>query len=46
MRVKERQAANERLDDVQVVVVTGKYIGEGFDLPKLGDRLLVESDIH
>lgn len=40
MRVKERQAANDRLDEVQVVVATGKYIGEGFDLPKLDTLFL------
>ena len=40
MRVKERQSANDRLDEVQVVVATGKYIGEGFDLPKLDTLFL------
>jgi len=35
MRVKEREEANLKLADTQVVVATGKYIGEGFDLPRL-----------
>ena len=35
MRAKERKAANEQLDEAQVIVATGKYIGEGFDLPKV-----------
>ena len=29
------------LDDTQVIVATGKYIGEGFDLPKLDTLFLV-----
>jgi len=40
MRAKERQAANDRLNEVQVIVATGKYIGEGFDLPKLDTLFL------
>ena len=35
MRAKERKTANEQLADAQVVVATGKYAGEGFDLPRL-----------
>ena len=35
MRVKERQLAEKELHRVQVIVATGKYIGEGFDLPRL-----------
>ncbi len=35
MRAKERKTANEQLADAQVVVATGKYVGEGFDLTRL-----------
>jgi len=35
MPAKERKSANEKLTDTQVVVATGKYVGEGFDLPRL-----------
>ncbi|MDC0535652.1 DNA helicase, partial [Francisellaceae bacterium] len=40
MRSKERKAANEQLEDTQVIVATGKYIGEGFDLPRLDTLFL------
>jgi len=40
MRAKERRAAKEQLDEAQVIVATGKYIGEGFDLPKLDTLFL------
>lgn len=40
MRAKERKAANEQLPNAQVVVATGKYIGEGFDLPRLDTLFL------
>ncbi len=40
MREKERKAANEQLSSAQVIVATGKYVGEGFDLPKLDTLFL------
>lgn len=36
MGVKERSKVEAKLHDAQVVVATGKYIGEGFDLPPTG----------
>ena len=40
MKAKERKAAMDALDDTQVLIATGKYIGEGFDLPKLDTLFL------
>jgi len=40
MKAKERKAANEQLSNAQVIVATGKYIGEGFDLPRLDTLFL------
>ena len=40
MKAKERKAAMDSLDDTQVLIATGKYIGEGFDLPKLDTLFL------
>ena len=40
MRAKERKAASEQLNNAQVIVATGKYIGEGFDLPRLDTLFL------
>lgn len=40
MRAKERKAANEQIENAQAIVATGKYIGEGFDLPRLDTLFL------
>ena len=40
MGVKARKAVMERLDDAQVLIATGKYIGEGCDLPRLDTLFL------
>ncbi|WP_292952017.1 MULTISPECIES: DEAD/DEAH box helicase [unclassified Neptuniibacter] len=40
MRAAERKATEERLPSAQVVVATGKYVGEGFDLPRLDTLFL------
>ena len=40
MRASERKAVEEQLPNAQVVVATGKYAGEGFDLPRLDTLLL------
>tara|TARA_R110001599_G_scaffold353781_1_gene597592 strand:- start:43 stop:2361 length:2319 start_codon:yes stop_codon:yes gene_type:complete len=40
MRVKERETAMAALDDTQVLIATGKYIGEGFNLPRLDTLFL------
>jgi len=40
MRAREYKAANQQLPNAQVIVATGKYAGEGFDLPKLDTLFL------
>ena len=40
MKARERDAIMAALDDTQVLIATGKYIGEGFDLPRLDTLFL------
>lgn len=40
MRATDRKAVEEQLPTAQVVVATGKYVGEGFDLPRLDTLFL------
>lgn len=40
MKRKSRDEVNQRLGTTQVLVATGRFIGEGFDLPRL-DTLVI-----
>ncbi|MBM7074268.1 DEAD/DEAH box helicase [Shewanella sp. 202IG2-18] len=40
MKDKEKRHILDNLDQIQVLVATGKYVGEGFDFPKLDTLFL------
>jgi len=40
MKAAERKSADNQLHNAEVVVATGRYVGEGFDLPRLDSLFL------
>jgi superfamily II DNA or RNA helicase len=40
MKATERKRVEEHLHSAQVIVATGKHVGEGFDLPRLDTLFL------
>jgi superfamily II DNA or RNA helicase len=40
MKVAERKRVDEHIHSAQAIVATGKYVGEGFDLPRLDTLFL------
>ena len=44
MTTNQKKHANDSLGDAKVIAATGKYVGEGFDLPRL-DTLFISLPI-